>query len=75
MASGDTSTLPSSLVVTLHACRRALSVIRTVLGMPDYDRYLEHCRLRHPDQPVLSRSDYFAQYVARRYGSGPSRCC
>ena len=55
--------------------RRILSVIRTIVGMPDYDRYLEHCRLRHPDQPILSQSDYFAQFVARRYGSGASRCC
>ena len=60
---------------TRHAFRRALSVIRTIFGMPDYDRYLEHCRLRHPEQPILSESDYFAQFVARRYGSGASRCC
>ena len=55
--------------------QRALSVLRTIVGMPDYDRYLEHCRLRHPGEPVLSPSEYYEQFVARRYGNGPSRCC
>ena len=38
-------------------------------------RYVEHCSLQHPGEPVLSERDYYSQYVSRRYGSGPTRCC
>ena len=46
-----------------------------IFGIPDYDRYLEHRAAHHPDLPVLSRREFFAQAIDRKYcGSGP-RCC
>jgi uncharacterized short protein YbdD (DUF466 family) len=55
---------------------RALgAVLRQIFGMPDYDGYLEHRRAAHPDEPVMSRAEYFADHLAWRYGGGPTRCC
>ena len=59
----------------IEILRRMSSTIRTIVGMPDYRRYLDHCRLRHPGERVLSPSEYYAEFVTRRYGNGPSRCC
>ena len=55
--------------------RRILSALRTIVGMPDYRRYLEHCSLKHPGERVLSPSEYYRQFIANRYGGGPTRCC
>ena len=49
--------------------------IRRVAGMPDYAAHVEHLRRCHPESPVPSRREYFEQYVAARYGDGPTRCC
>ncbi len=55
---------------------RALgAVLRQIFGMPDYDGYLEHRRAAHPGEPVMSRAEYFADHLERRYRGGPSRCC
>jgi uncharacterized short protein YbdD (DUF466 family) len=48
---------------------------RRIVGMPDYDAYVRHLRLFHPDWPVPSEREFFALYVESRYGNGPSRCC
>lgn len=55
--------------------RSLCSACRQVLGMPDYERYLAHAATLHPGEPVLSRNDYCAQVIERRYGQGVGRCC
>jgi uncharacterized short protein YbdD (DUF466 family) len=52
-----------------------LSAVRRVAGMPDYAAHLEHLRCRHPERAVPTEREYFEQYVAARYGDGPTRCC
>ena len=51
------------------------TMIRRISGMPDYRAYLEHVRQYHPGTTIVSESEYYAEYVASRYGDGPSRCC
>ena len=51
------------------------SVIRQVSGMPDYKGYAEHVRRFHPGTRVLTEQEYYAEYLHRRYGDGPTRCC
>ncbi len=48
-----------------------------LLGLPNYERYLEHMRSTHPDQPVLSRRAFYDQAQTSRYESGSDRprCC
>ncbi len=60
---------------TLHGLRELASTLKAVAGMPDYERYLEHRRICHPGEPVLSRREHYLQELARRYGSGGGRCC
>ncbi|MDM0035453.1 YbdD/YjiX family protein [Variovorax sp. J22P271] len=55
--------------------RSLCSACRQVFGMPDYERYLAHAQAQHPGAPVLSRNDYCAKVIERRYGQGVGRCC
>lgn len=52
-----------------------LVTVRRIAGMPDYAAYVEHLRACHPDRPVPSEREYFAEYTETRYGAGASRCC
>ena len=55
--------------------RDVRQVCRQVFGIPDYERYLAHAAMRHPGQPVLSRREYCAQAIERKYGKNGPRCC
>jgi uncharacterized short protein YbdD (DUF466 family) len=62
----------------LRALLRQLSEAGGVLvGIPDYDRYVEHCRATHPDLPVMSFDDFLRDRMNARYGGGGriARCC
>ena len=50
-------------------------VCRQLFGIPDYERYLAHAAARHPGAPVLSRRDFCAQAIERKYGKSGPRCC
>ncbi len=45
-----------------------------VFGIPDYERYLAHHAAQHPGEPVLSRREFFAQAIDRKYGRSGPRC-
>jgi uncharacterized short protein YbdD (DUF466 family) len=63
-------------VVRLGAlARRAPSVWRKVFGVPDYDAYVEHLRVAHPEQPPLGRGEFFAWALERKHGGRGPRCC
>ena len=52
--------------------RSLLRIIRQVLGAPDYQAYLEHCKdAGHP--PKLSEREYVDQFFESK-GTGV-RCC
>jgi len=47
-------------------------VLRQILGAPDYDAYLDHCRTAgHP--PRLTRTEYVREFFEAK-GRAP-RCC
>lgn len=51
---------------------------RMLVGMPDYDTYVEHMQKKHPDQPVMSYEAFFRERQEARYGGGKGRpisCC
>jgi uncharacterized short protein YbdD (DUF466 family) len=48
---------------------------RQVFGIPDYERYVAHMAVQHPGEPLLSRRDFFAQSIDRKYGKSGPRCC
>ena len=55
--------------------QRAASVLRCVIGAPDYERYLAHVARRHPNAAPLSREDFARDALSRRYDRPGSRCC
>lgn len=51
---------------------------RLMIGQGDYDAYVAHRLVSHPDQPAMTREEYFLERQARRFGEGGSRafrCC
>ena len=55
--------------------RGLCSACRQVFGMPDYERYLAHAASRHPGAPLLTRAEFCAREIERKYGRGGMRCC
>jgi uncharacterized short protein YbdD (DUF466 family) len=55
--------------------RRAGDIVRRVIGVPDYERYLAHLRARHPTVSPLSRDQFIAACMRERYEKPGSRCC
>lgn len=54
---------------------RMRGACRQIFGIPDYDRYLEHMAKRHPGDAVLSRREFFACAIDRKYSRSGPRCC
>ena len=46
-----------------------------VFGIPDYDEYLEHMKREHPDRPLMSRREFFAVSLERKYARKGPQCC
>ncbi len=55
--------------------RAALTAFKRIVGMPNYEAYVEHMRERHPECRVPSEREYYDEYLKGRYGGGFSRCC
>ena len=51
------------------------SLLRRIIGAPDYECYLTHFAVRHPDATPLSREAFARDALARRYDRPGSRCC
>ncbi len=49
---------------------------KLMIGMPDYDNYVEHMRVNHPDQTPMTYEEFFRERQDARYGGkGGARCC
>jgi uncharacterized short protein YbdD (DUF466 family) len=59
----------------LTAVSRAGSAIRTVLGFPDYERYLAHMRAAHPGDRIMSETEFRHTRLNDRYSRPGSKCC
>jgi uncharacterized short protein YbdD (DUF466 family) len=72
--SRDTSEL-SRRPVRGGVLARAVSILRAVVGAPDYARYLAHVRAKHPETTPLSREQFARERERARYEGSGSRCC
>ena len=52
-----------------------LRAVRQVLGVPDYERYLEHARRAHPERAPMSEDEFFRRRLEERYAKIGARCC
>jgi uncharacterized short protein YbdD (DUF466 family) len=51
---------------------------RLMIGIPDYQTYVDHRRTTHPDQQVMSYEEFFIERQNARYSFGKGRfrgCC
>lgn len=61
-------------IATLY--RRSDRFFHLLVGMPSYDKYVEHMRLYHPDKPPKSRKEFFKEALDKKYGAGGGgKCC
>ena len=51
------------------------AIVRRILGVPDYERYLAHAARQHPGAAVLTRGEFCAREIERKHGRGGVRCC
>jgi len=63
----------ASRLKTLVARIKETSLL--MVGIPDYDWYVEHMSTNHPEQPIMSYREFFDNRQQARYGRGMKRCC
>ena len=60
--------------IYLWAARTA----RLMVGVPDYDTYVEHRRTHHPGEPVMTYEEFYLDRLKARYTIDKDRlrgCC
>jgi uncharacterized short protein YbdD (DUF466 family) len=60
---------------TRSTIERAAYVIRRVIGVPDYDRYVAHVHAHHPGTAPMERDEFTRQRLVDRYSKPGARCC
>ena len=53
---------------------RSASLVRAILGVPDYDAYLAHMREAHPGDRVMSETEFRHTRLNEKYNR-TARCC
>jgi len=51
---------------------------RLMVGIPDYETYVQHRRTNHPNQPIMTYEEFFVERQEARYAVGKGRfrgCC
>ncbi len=64
---------PARLARLWAGFARALRVVRVVIGAPDYDGHVAHCRAR--GLAPLGRAAFERERQAARYDRPGGRCC
>lgn len=58
------------------AAKKVVQTCRLMVGVHDYEYYIEHMRSRHPDAPPLSREDFYRYCLDARFpGAGNVNKC
>ena len=58
--------------------RRVVQTARLMVGVPDYDTYVAHRKACHPDEPVMSYTEFFRERQQARYATSNGKfrgCC
>jgi uncharacterized short protein YbdD (DUF466 family) len=59
----------------IKAAAQVRPAYHQVFGIPDYQRYLLHMAEHHPEQTPLSRREFFARAIERKYCRSGAKCC
>ena len=51
--------------------------LRLMVGVPEYRTYVDHMKMAHPDQSIMSYEEFFRERQEARYGGKGrmNRCC
>lgn len=78
LVSGE-STLASTAARAWNKLRflykRSDRFFHLLVGMPSYDKYVEHMRTKHPEREIKSQKEFFKEALEARYNGGVNRCC
>lgn len=55
--------------------KRSDRFFHLLVGMPSYDKYVEHMRTKHPNREIKSQKEFFKEALEARYNGGVNRCC
>lgn len=58
-----------------EAIRRAAAVVRRIIGVPDYERYVAHVQQCHPGTQPLTRQQFEESRLHDKYSRPGQRCC
>ena len=67
-----------SAPATLGIREWSVRTARLMVGVPDYDTYVQHRRTNHPDQPIMTYEEFFVERQEARYAVSKGRfrgCC
>ena len=54
---------------------RAACVVRRVIGVPDYERYVAHLQAHHPGATPMTPEEFTQDRLVNRYNKPGTRCC
>ena len=57
------------------ALRRVAAVVRRVVGVPDYERYVAHVRECHPGMEPMTHRQFEESRLHDKYSRPGQRCC
>ena len=68
-------TLDASNFSLADQVKRVAKVVRTIIGVPDYERYVAHVQECHPGREPMSRTEFAKNRMEARYNQPGNRCC
>lgn len=48
---------------------------KMMVGQPDYEAYVQHMRITHPERTPMTYEEFFRERENARYGGGSGKCC
>jgi uncharacterized short protein YbdD (DUF466 family) len=67
--------MPGIMAQPMNVVARIASVVRRIIGVPDYAAYVAHQRTCHPDEVPVTPEAFAQDALVRRYERPGSRCC
>jgi uncharacterized short protein YbdD (DUF466 family) len=66
----------SALVSDVRSfAERAMAVVRTIVGIPNYERYVQHLSEHHPETEPVSPEAFLQKCWEDKYSRPGHRCC
>lgn len=55
--------------------QRIAAIVRRIVGVPDYERYVAHVRERHAGVVPMTREEFETARLEDKYSRPGQRCC